>query len=121
MTTVADNNQEKQVRSAIETPRKLSPELMRLLKNKHNNKNWLDGARIRELMYQYHIRQNDIGTLMKVDQGLVSKWLSGQRPVTDKQLEMLAYHFGVTTDWLLGIDTATTANRADAAGEGGGA
>jgi transcriptional regulator with XRE-family HTH domain len=62
------------------------------------------GERIKELRKEKDMTQSELSILLEVDSSLISKWeLGKKRPVYEDLIKMAKY-FGVTTDYLLGVE-----------------
>jgi len=59
------------------------------------------GSRIKNLRIEKGMNQGELGRILGLDQGTVSKMERGENEPTAKTLRMLREIFGVTTDWIL--------------------
>jgi transcriptional regulator with XRE-family HTH domain len=59
------------------------------------------GGRIKSLRIEKGLNQGEMGKLLGLDQGTVSKMERGENEPTAKTLRFLREIFGVTTDWIL--------------------
>ena len=59
--------------------------------------------RIRDLRKQKGLTQEELGNIINVQKAAVSKYELGRAVPSTDVLSKLAYHFGVTTDYLLGL------------------
>jgi len=62
------------------------------------------GKRLRELRTARGLTQAEFGKLIGVGKSAVSQYESGARAPDTAALRRIAASFGVTTDWLLGLD-----------------
>lgn len=59
---------------------------------------------IKELMDEKNISQAQLAKQIHTTQGTVSKWLNGKQDPRYTQLQSICIKFGVSSDFLLGID-----------------
>lgn len=59
------------------------------------------GKRIKSLRTEKGLNQDELGKMLELDQGTVSKMERGENEPTAKTLRILREIFGVTTDWIL--------------------
>jgi transcriptional regulator with XRE-family HTH domain len=62
------------------------------------------GSRMLELRQRYNISQQALSKLVGVGRTQIVNIEAGEGNPSLETLRRLAYHFGVTTDWLLGMD-----------------
>ncbi|MFB9770124.1 helix-turn-helix domain-containing protein [Lactiplantibacillus modestisalitolerans] len=62
------------------------------------------GTRIRELRKKRKINQEQLGKILSVSKASISGYENGTREPDTKSLMKLAQYFGVTVDYLLGVD-----------------
>ena len=67
-------------------------------------KNFHIGERIRELRTREQLSQNDLARVLSIPRSAVSQIESGDRAVTSDELRKCASLFGVTADYLLGME-----------------
>lgn len=67
--------------------------------------------RLKELRKQNKLTQTELGEILNVDQTTISKLETGQQTFTSQTLTAAANYFSVTTDYLLGNDTATATSK----------
>ena len=60
--------------------------------------------RLRELRIDKNMSRKDLASLLNVNSRTISYWELGQRECNLEQLVNVANVFGVTTDYLLGLD-----------------
>lgn len=60
--------------------------------------------RIAEVRKQHHLTQKDLGSILGAAQNTISNWESEKRSPDYASLQKMAQYFGVTIDWLLGLD-----------------
>lgn len=60
--------------------------------------------RLRELRIDKNMSRKDLASLLNVNSRTISYWELGQRECNLEQLANVANIFGVTTDYLLGLD-----------------
>jgi transcriptional regulator with XRE-family HTH domain len=65
------------------------------------DKNKTTGSRIKSLRIEKGLNQVEMGKLLGLDQGTVSKMECGENEPTAKTLRLLRQIFGVTIDWIL--------------------
>ena len=71
-------------------------------------------ARLQELMSRDDLTQRQLADAIGISQSAVSQYLSGGRGAPGvEEAVALAHHFGVTVDWLLGVDSSPIAHSAD--------
>jgi transcriptional regulator with XRE-family HTH domain len=63
------------------------------------------GERLRNLRIRNDERQEDLGKLLKVTKATISKYEKDIREVDFESIKILATHFNVTIDYLLGQDS----------------
>lgn len=78
-------------------------------KFKFEGKGNISGDRIRELRYRARLSQSALAAKMTIEgvimeQDVISRIESGGRLVTDYELLALTKIFGVSADWLIGIE-----------------
>ncbi len=61
------------------------------------------GDRLREIRERYGVRQSDLAELCGLTRTQITNLEAGNTEPSVQVLVKLAYHFGVTTDWLLGL------------------
>lgn len=61
--------------------------------------------RIKELRKAKLLTQEEFAKQLKLSQGMVSGWETGRYEIASSYLEILANFFGVSVDYILGIDT----------------
>lgn len=59
------------------------------------------GSRIKSLRIEKGLNQGELGKVLGLDQGTISKMERGENEPTAKTLRMLREIFGVTIDWIL--------------------
>ena len=59
--------------------------------------------RIKELLKENNVTQNEFATAIGYSQRAVSKWINGQAEPTATAIMLCAQYFNVSTDYLLGI------------------
>lgn len=62
--------------------------------------------KIKELRKQLGVSQNELAKQLNVAQNTISRWESGERAVDADSLKKLAEFFGVSTDYLLELESA---------------
>ncbi len=68
----------------------------------------LFGERLKQLRIAADEMQTDLAEVLKVDNSMVSLWENGKNyPEVNKLIE-IAYHYGVSVDYLLGISSNKT-------------
>lgn len=60
--------------------------------------------RLKELREENGMKQSELGKLLNVQDAAISKYESGDIPLTGEKIIQLAEYFGVTTDYLLGLE-----------------
>ena len=65
--------------------------------------------RIKELRKSKLLTQGDFAKQLNLSQGMVSGWETGRYEIASSHLEILAKFFGVSTDYILGIESPTPA------------
>ena len=60
--------------------------------------------RLKELRLEKGLSQNSLSKLVGISNATISRWEDGLIDITGKNLIVLAKFFGVTTDYLLGIE-----------------
>jgi transcriptional regulator with XRE-family HTH domain len=65
------------------------------------NMNIKTGSRIKSLRIEKGLNQGELGKMLGLDQGTVSKMERGENDPTAKTLRLLRKIFGVTIDWIL--------------------
>lgn len=63
------------------------------------------GDRLKELRKQHNLGQKEVGAWIGVSDSSIRKYEAGERTPTPDALVILAEHFGVTVDYLLGRAT----------------
>lgn len=72
------------------------------------------GDRLTALRGQYRISQDALAELIgQASHSALSQYETGKREPSLKFIKALAYHFGTTTDWLLGMDEYEPEDKAD--------
>jgi len=59
------------------------------------------GQRLKTMRIEKGLNQDELGKMLDLDQGTISKMERGETEPTAKTLRMLREIFGVTTDWIL--------------------
>ena len=62
--------------------------------------------RIKQLRISKGMTQNDLAVLVNLTQQAIAKWEKGTSEPDTARLSTLSQHFGVSADYLLGIETA---------------
>ena len=71
-------------------------------------------ARLQELMDRDGLTQRQLAAAIGISQSAISQYLNGMRAAPGvEEAIALASHFGVTVDWLLGVDALPLARTAD--------
>jgi transcriptional regulator with XRE-family HTH domain len=65
------------------------------------DKNKTTGSRIKSLRIEKGLYQVEMGKMLGLDQGTISKMECGENEPTAKTLRLLRINFGVTIDWIL--------------------
>ncbi len=68
----------------------------------------LVGANLEKLRKQAGFTQEAVAEYLEVDQGLISKYEKGERPITSDALDRLADLFGCSIGFFFGEDETTT-------------
>lgn len=61
--------------------------------------------RIRDLRLKKHLTQEKLGQLLNVQKSAISKYETGKIPLTDETIRQMAKIFGVSADYLLGLES----------------
>ncbi len=61
------------------------------------------GERLKALRIKNDEMQSDLATILQVDKSMISLWETGKNYPEVKKLIEIAYHYGVSTDFLLGL------------------
>ena len=64
----------------------------------------LFGERLKKLRKENDEMQLDLAQILKVDTSMISLWENGKNYPEVKKLIEIAEHYGVSTDYLLGLD-----------------
>ena len=64
---------------------------------------WLS-CRLLKLRKDHGMTQSEFGAILGVSMHAVSKWENGVNDMTSQQVYVLCKHFGISADWLLGLD-----------------
>lgn len=70
--------------------------------------------RIKELRKLKLLTQEDFAKQLNLSQGMVSGWETGRYEIASSYLEILAKFFGVSSDYILGIDSTPTKQQVNA-------
>ncbi len=62
------------------------------------------GERLKALRIKNDEMQSDLASVLQVDKSMISLWETGKNYPEVKKLIEIAYHYSVSTDYLLGID-----------------
>jgi transcriptional regulator with XRE-family HTH domain len=62
------------------------------------------GQRLKELRIERKISTRSLGKIIGVESSTISRWESDQIEIIAPHLAKLAKYFGVTTDFLLGLE-----------------
>ncbi len=62
------------------------------------------GERIKELRQETNLTQTELANKIGISQAGIAKWETGDRDPSTDCVILLAKFFGVTTDFLLGVD-----------------
>ena len=62
--------------------------------------------RIRDLRQKNHLTQEELGRLLNVQKSAISKYETGKIPLTDETIRQMTKIFGVSANYLLGLDSA---------------
>jgi len=76
-----------------------------------NNKKETIGDRISKLLNEKNITQKELADKMIISEGIVSYWKNNKRTPTTEQVIALAKVLSVSTDYLLGLQTAKTQDK----------
>ena len=77
------------------------------------SQNLLFGAHLQELMARDDLTQRQLAVAIGISQSAISQYLNGMRAAPGvEEAIALASHFGVTVDWLLGVDSSPLARPA---------
>ena len=68
---------------------------------------------IRDLRKEHKLSQSELANLVHVSQATVTAWETGRSDPSSSALNTLANYFNVTSDYLLGRKTKSTADLAD--------
>lgn len=66
--------------------------------------------RVKELREENGMKQSELGKLLNVQDAAISKYESGDIPLTGEKIIQLAEYFGVSTDYLLGLEDIMETN-----------
>ena len=64
------------------------------------------GTRIKKLRNEAGLTQTELGEKLRLPTSVVSSYETGYRMPPLKVVAEIAYLFGISTDWLLGLETA---------------
>lgn len=64
--------------------------------------NKIFGRRLRSLLNDTQVTQEELAAFLDITQGTISKYLSGERKPDILALKQIAEYFGTTTDYLIG-------------------
>lgn len=67
------------------------------------------GTRIKELRTEKQMMQRELAAVLNVTQDSISLWENGKRIPDTQYIIALALYFGVSTDYLLGLEDETGA------------
>lgn len=62
------------------------------------------GKRISELLQKKHMTQRELGVRVGVSEGVISRYVSGEREPKPEMVANIATALNVTSDYLLGIE-----------------
>lgn len=62
------------------------------------------GERLKELRIEKGLSTQKLGDLLGVGNSTISRWETGVNDITSDNLILVAQFFGVTTDFLLGLE-----------------
>lgn len=61
------------------------------------------GERLKIIRTENNLKQADLAALLNVSNSTIGMYEQGRRDPDTETIKFLAKHFGVTTDWLLGV------------------
>lgn len=62
------------------------------------------GKRVSELLQKKHMTQRELGARVGVSEGVISRYISGEREPKPETIANIATALNVTSDYLLGIE-----------------
>ena len=62
------------------------------------------GERLKQLRIEKNIGQVELAKMLNVSKGVISLWENGLREPTLSNIKAIAMYFGVTSDYLIGLE-----------------